>query len=71
MHTLLQKLTHDHAPRPVSTSSHGSMPASRVPDREVIESALHWLTAHPPPPELQDMVAALVVQDISLLRGAA
>jgi hypothetical protein len=57
----LQKILADPIPRPVSTSSHGSraicMPA------EVIESALHWLTAHPAPPELHDLVAALVAQD--------
>lgn len=42
-----------------------------MPDRKVIESALHWLTAHPPPPDLHAQVAALVVQDISLLRRSA
>lgn len=46
-------------------SSANDMPA------ELLQSALHWLTAHPPPPDLRDSVARLVEKYTAELMGRA
>jgi hypothetical protein len=38
-----------------------------APNVETLQSALHWLTAHAPPPELQDLVATLRMQTARLI----